>query len=132
MQGDERAFPLLVQGLFGTAASVGRFARLVLATAVGDTALARRATLDTFRQPTTVPGSSRALGWDTMRPTSSCGRLMPDDAIGHTGFTGTSLWIAPSRDLYIVLLANRVHASRRHEQFHDVRPRVHEAVLSVW
>ncbi len=119
-------------GLFGTAAAVGRFARLVLATTAGDTALARRETLDLFRRPSTVPGSSRALGWDTMRPTSSCGRLMPVDAIGHTGFTGTSLWIAPSLDLYVVLLANRVHPSRRNEQFRDLRPRVHDAIVEAW
>ncbi len=116
-------------GLFGTAAAVGRFARLVLETTRRDTALARRSTLDRFRRPSSVPGSSRALGWDTMRPTSSCGRLMPPDAIGHTGFTGTSLWIAPSIDLYVVLLANRVHPSRRNEQFREVRPKVHEAIV---
>jgi len=119
-------------GLFGTAAAVGRFARLVLATTARDTALARRATLERFRRPSAVPGSSRALGWDTMRPTSSCGALMPPDAIGHTGFTGTSLWIAPSRDLYVVLLANRVHPARRNEQFREVRPRVHDAILNAY
>ena len=61
-----------------------------------------------------VPGSSRALGWDTMLPTSSCGTLMSPTAIGHTGFTGTSLWIDWERDLYVVLLTN--HASTRHEK----------------
>jgi len=60
----------------------------------------------------TVPGSSRALGWDTMLPTSSCGTRMSVRAIGHTGFTGTSLWIDPQQDRYIVLLSNRVHPSR--------------------
>ena len=61
---------------------------------------------------TEVPGSSRALGWDTMLPTSSCGTLMSPTAIGHTGFTGTSLWIDWERDLYVVLLTNRVHPTR--------------------
>lgn len=119
-------------GLFGTTAAVGRFARLVLQTATRDTALAHRATLMTFLHPTEVPGSSRALGWDTMRPTSSCGRLMPPDAIGHTGFTGTSLWIVPSADRYVVLLANRVHPSRDNEAFRTVRPGVHDAVVEAW
>ncbi|HUX16615.1 MAG TPA: serine hydrolase, partial [Phycisphaerae bacterium] len=103
-----------------------------LATTMDDTALARRATLDRFRRPSTVAGSSRALGWDTMRPTSSCGRLMPPDAIGHTGFTGTSLWVAPSIDLYVALLANRVHPSRRNEQFREARPKVHDAIVKAW
>jgi len=116
-------------GLFGTAPALGRFARLVLETAGRDTALARRTTLDRFRHASSVPGSSRALGWDTPRPTSSCGPLMPSDAIGHTGFTGTSIWIAPSIDLYVVLLANRVHPTRRNERFREARHRTHGAIL---
>jgi CubicO group peptidase (beta-lactamase class C family) len=63
-----------------------------------------------FMQRTEIPGSSRALGWDTMLPTSSCGRLMSASAIGHTGFTGTSLWVDWERDVYIVLLTNRKFA----------------------
>ena len=54
-----------------------------------------------------MPGSSRALGWDTMLPTSSCGTRMSPPAFGHVGFTGTSLWIDPERDRYFVLLTNR-------------------------
>ena len=64
-----------------------------------------------------------------MLPTSSCGRLLSSDAVGHTGFTGTSLWIDPARDLYVVLLSNRVHPSRDNEAFREVRPRVHDAVV---
>ena len=59
-----------------------------------------------------MPGSSRALGWDTMLPTSSCGTRLSPRAIGHTGFTGTSLWIDPAQDLYVVFLTNRVHPTR--------------------
>jgi len=55
-----------------------------------------------------VPGSSRALGWDTMLVTSSCGTKMSASAFGHVGFTGTSLWIDPEHDRYYALLANRV------------------------
>jgi CubicO group peptidase (beta-lactamase class C family) len=78
---------------------------------------------------TDVPDSSRALGWDTMRPTSSCGRRLSPTAIGHTGFTGTSLWIDRDQDLYVVLLTNRVHPSRSNEALLSIRPRVHEAVV---
>ena len=63
-----------------------------------------------------MPGSSRALGWDTMLPTSSCGTRMSPTAIGHTGFTGTSLWIDWERDLYVVLLTNRVHPTRDNDR----------------
>src|SRR3712207_7366834 len=55
-----------------------------------------------------------ALGWDTMRPTSSCGAHFSPTAVGHTGFTGTSLWIDRERDRYVVLLTNRVHRSEEH------------------
>ena len=90
-------------GLFGTAGAVGAFARLVLATLDADDRRSAAATsCATFATRTRVPGSSRALGWDTMLPTSSCGTRMSPRAIGHTGFTGTSLWIDPEQDVYVV------------------------------
>jgi CubicO group peptidase (beta-lactamase class C family) len=76
-----------------------------------------------------VPRSSRALAWDTMLPTSSCGTRMSPQAVGHTGFTGTSLWIDPVRDVYVVLLTNRVYASREGDGMKRFRPRVHDAVM---
>ena len=60
------------------------------------------------------------------------GTLMSPTAIGHTGFTGTSLWIDWERDLYVVLLTNRVHPTRENEQpIRQVRRRFHDAVLTV-
>ncbi len=76
----------------------------------------------------TVPGSSRALGWDTMLPTSSCGTRLSPRAVGHTGFTGTSLWIDPERDLYVVLLTNRVHPARDNNRIQPIRRALHDAV----
>lgn len=116
-------------GLFGTAAAVGAFARAVLHTVQGAGVLARPETMQTFITRSEVPGSSRALGWDTMRATSSCGTMMSAKAIGHTGFTGTSLWIDPARDLYVVLLTNRVHPSREPNLLKAVRPRFHDEVM---
>jgi CubicO group peptidase (beta-lactamase class C family) len=118
-------------GLFGTAPAVGRFARAVLETLAGATRLARPATLARFLRHSTVPASSRALGWDTMLATSSCGHRLSSEAIGHTGFTGTSLWIDPSQDLYIVLLTNRVHPTRDNDAILEVRPAVHDAVVDA-
>lgn len=117
-------------GLFGTAGAVGAFARAVLHTIRGASVIAAPATMQAFVQRSGVPGSSRALGWDTMVPTSSCGTRMSPTAIGHTGFTGTSLWIDWERDLYVVLLTNRVHPSRANEAIRAIRPRVHDAVLA--
>ncbi|HYT77424.1 MAG TPA: serine hydrolase domain-containing protein [Vicinamibacterales bacterium] len=107
-------------GLFGTAAAVGAFARTVLA---------HPETLARVARKSTVPGSSRALGWDTMLPTSSCGTRLSPRAIGHTGFTGTSLWIDPERDLYVVFLTNRVHPTRENNGIQDVRRAVHDQIV---
>lgn len=117
-------------GLFGTVDAVGRFAQAMLAALAGDgQRLASLPLAAEFARPSQVPGSSRALGWDTMRPTSSCGTRLSASAIGHTGFTGTSLWIDPAQDVYVALLSNRVHPTREHVAFRAVRPRVHDAVI---
>lgn len=108
-------------GLFGTAAAVGACARWWM----------RSPSLAQFSARSTVPGSSRALGWDTMLPTSSCGTRMSAAAIGHTGFTGTSLWIDPAQDLYVVILTNRVHPTREGEGIQDARRALHDAIVTA-
>jgi CubicO group peptidase (beta-lactamase class C family) len=115
-------------GLFGTARAVGEFARLVLQTFQDSTPLGPPEAMHLFTRPSRAEGS-RALGWDTMRPTSSCGTLMSPTAIGHTGFTGTSLWIDPEHDVYVVLLTNRVHPTRENLALPRLRPRFHDAVI---
>jgi CubicO group peptidase (beta-lactamase class C family) len=121
-------------GLFGTASAVGAFARLVMRALGGDREAERRVAardvIRRFLQPSAVPGSSRALGWDLMRPASSCGTRMSASAFGHTGFTGTSLWIDPVLDVYAVLLTNRVHpAAGPNELMQAVRRAFHDALL---
>jgi CubicO group peptidase (beta-lactamase class C family) len=117
-------------GLFGTAAAVGACARHVLQVLDGRTGAFARSTLETFiTRRADVPNNSRALGWDTMLPTSSCGTRMSPRAFGHTGFTGTSLWIDPDSGVYVVLLTNRVHPTRANDAIRHVRPAVHDAVL---
>jgi CubicO group peptidase (beta-lactamase class C family) len=118
-------------GLFGTAAAVGAFARAVLHTIAGDAVLASAATMREFITRVDVPGSSRALGWDTMLPTSSCGTRLSPTAVGHTGFTGTSLWIDWERDLYIVLLTNRVNPTRENTALRQLRPQIHDAIADA-
>ena len=121
-------------GLFGTAAGVGGFARAVLRAARGDAsvpsplspALVARAI-----RKTSVPGSSRALGWDTMLPTSSCGTKLTSSAFGHVGFTGTSLWIDPPRDRYYVLLTNRVCGGGNEADIKQVRRAFHDALAEM-
>jgi CubicO group peptidase (beta-lactamase class C family) len=81
-----------------------------------------------FLTASSVPGSSRALGWDTMLPTSSCGTRLSRSAFGHVGFTGTSLWIDPVRDRYFVLLTNRACGGGTLDQMRDVRRAFHDAL----
>jgi CubicO group peptidase (beta-lactamase class C family) len=76
--------------------------------------------------------SSRALGWDTPSGNSSAGEHFSESAFGHTGFTGTSLWLDPELDLWVVLLTNRVHPSRANQKHVALRRAVHDAVaLSI-
>ena len=75
--------------------------------------------------------SSRALGWDTPSPGSSAGTKLSARAFGHTGFTGTSIWIDPEQDLFIILLTNRVHPTRANEQIREVRPRVADLAVEA-
>jgi CubicO group peptidase (beta-lactamase class C family) len=118
-------------GLFGTAAAVGAYARHILQILDGRTGAFSRATLETFiAKRTDIPGSSRALGWDTMLATSSCGTCMSPRSFGHTGFTGTSLWIDPDAGIYVVLLTNRVHPTRDNNAIKEVRRALHDAVMS--
>jgi CubicO group peptidase (beta-lactamase class C family) len=117
-------------GLFGTAPGVGAFARALLSARLGRGGpLARSGTLEVFTTKQPDPGSSRALGWDTMLPTSSCGTRMSAAAFGHTGFTGTSLWLDPAAGLYVVLLSNRIHPTRSGDSIGRVRSAVHDAVM---
>ncbi|MGE0461402.1 MAG: serine hydrolase domain-containing protein [Vicinamibacterales bacterium] len=113
-------------GLFGTAAAVGACARWWMRAAADETRPVYREFVSRGR----VPASSRALAWDTMLPTSSCGTRMSPAAFGHTGFTGTSLWIDPVQDYYVVFLSNRVHPTRAGDAMTRVRPELHDAVAA--
>ena len=76
--------------------------------------------------------SSRALGWDTKSPEhSSAGHLFSDLSYGHTGFTGTSVWTDPTRNLFVVFLTNRVYPTRQDIKIMKVRPLVHDAVIEA-
>ena len=121
-------------GLFGTVSGVGRFARVVLAAARGESTSPPPFTpslLRMFTGRSAVPGSSRALGWDTMLPTSSCGTRMSSSAFGHVGFTGTSLWIDPGHDRYFVLLTNRAFGDGSLDAMREVRRAFHDALAEV-
>ena len=118
-------------GLFGTVDDLALFLRTMLREGEMDGREHRNAAsvrLFTQREGT-VAGSSRALGWDTPSETgSSAGIHFTADSFGHTGFTGTSMWADPSRDLGVVLLTNRVHPTRENDGIRELRPEFHDAV----
>jgi CubicO group peptidase (beta-lactamase class C family) len=79
-----------------------------------------------------VAGSTWALGWDTPSADySSSGHYFSHAAIGHLGFTGTSIWIEPQREIVISLLTNRVHPRRDNHAIRDLRPRIHDLVMQA-
>jgi CubicO group peptidase (beta-lactamase class C family) len=83
------------------------------------------------RRQTVVPGSTRALGWDTPSPGSSSGALLSPSSFGHTGFTGTSLWIDPERGVAIILLSNRVNPTRDNPRWAPIRGRIADLVMTT-
>jgi len=119
-------------GLFGTTPAV-----LTLVEAIHDlwqgetTPLAiDPADVQRFLTRVAVPGSTRALGFDTPSATgSSAGRFFSPRSAGHLGFTGTSFWIDPEQHVMVVLLTNRVHPSRDNQGIKVFRPRLHDAVM---
>ena len=132
---DENAFALggvaPHAGLFSTAGDLARFAQMMVNGGVFEHhRLFSRATALSFTRKAGVPDSDRALGWDTKSPEgSSAGSLFSPNSYGHTGFTGTSIWIDPERELFVILLTNRVHPTRENKLIRRVRPAVADAVV---
>jgi serine-type D-Ala-D-Ala carboxypeptidase len=97
-------------GLFSTADDLAVFAQMMLDGGVyGGVRIVSDSTVQLF---TRRAAGGRALGWDSCTGGAGCGQYMSERAYGHTGFTGTSLWIDPDRQMFVILLTNRVHAAR--------------------
>ena len=118
-------------GLFSTAPDLARFARMIVNGGVLEhRRVVSRWTVGAFTRRAGVPESTRALGWDTKSAEgSSAGTLFSPSSFGHTGFTGTSIWIDPERELFVILLTNRVHPTRENQLIREVRPAVADAVV---
>jgi CubicO group peptidase (beta-lactamase class C family)/beta-glucosidase-like glycosyl hydrolase len=131
---DENAFAMggvaAQAGLFGTAGDLARFAQMLLNGGVLEhERIVAREVVERFTRRAGIPDSSRALGWDTFHSESSAGDRLSPRSFGHTGFTGTSLWIDPERKLFVILLTNRVHPSRENNAIRAVRRAVADAVV---
>jgi CubicO group peptidase (beta-lactamase class C family) len=118
-------------GLFAPARDVDRIAAELIASWAGRSEFIPQPVMQEFwRRDTSVPGSTWALGWDTPSPQhSSSGRHFSPEAVGHLGFTGTSLWIEPAREISVTLLTNRVHPRRDNQGIREFRPRIHDLIM---
>ena len=116
-------------GLFGTADAVLAISGEWLRAYHGRTSILDRAIVQEFTRRQKPDGSSSwAIGWDTPSAPSSAGRYFAARSFGHLGYTGTSVWIDPVRELEVVLLSNRVHPSSRNEAIKEFRPAIHDLV----
>jgi CubicO group peptidase (beta-lactamase class C family) len=120
-------------GLFGNAADVDALVTRLRACWRGeDDFIPHEVMREFWQRDETVSGSTWALGWDTPSETgSSAGQRIGGHAVGHLGFTGTSIWVDLDRDVQVTLLTNRVHPGRDSERIREARPRVHDAALEA-
>ena len=116
-------------GLFGTAESVSRVTREWLLGVHGhSTILSSELIRECVRRQDATGQSSWALGWDTPSASSSSGKHFSDQSFGHLGYTGTSIWIDPLRDLEVIFLSNRVHPTRENNKIREFRPYLHDVI----
>ncbi|MEW5975575.1 MAG: glycoside hydrolase family 3 N-terminal domain-containing protein [Acidobacteriota bacterium] len=120
-------------GLFGTSGDLAVFCQMLLNGGIYDhKRIVKAGTIRRFTMRQDFPpGSSRALGWDTPSANSSAGDLFSGESFGHTGFTGTSIWIDPTRELFVVLLTNRVHPTRENNRIQQARRLVADTVVKA-
>jgi CubicO group peptidase (beta-lactamase class C family) len=116
-------------GIFSTAGEVAVFAHTMLS---GGRPIVRPETLTVFTRRQSSPfDTSRALGWDTPSTPSQSGKYFLPSSFGHLGYTGTSLWIDPERQLSVTLLTNRTWPDCSNQAIREVRPRFHDAVAEA-
>ena len=130
---DERAYYLggvsAHAGIFSSGHDLARFAQMYLNQgALDGVRIVRPETIELF---TTRQVADRALGWQKPDGNNSAGHLMSERAFGHTGFTGTSIWIDPARDVFVILLTNRVNPTRANTKIGRVRVALADAVMST-
>ena len=120
-------------GLFAPVKEVDRIVAELLACYAGRSDFVPQKIVEQFwSRDTAVRGSTWALGWDSPSPEySSSGRRFSPAAVGHLGFTGTSVWIEPARGIAISLLTNRVHPRRDNQAIRDFRPKVHDLIMEA-
>ncbi|PYX47685.1 MAG: hypothetical protein DMG79_13410 [Acidobacteria bacterium] len=116
-------------GLFSSAEDLAHFAHIMLH---GGAPILRPETVALFTlRESAPPGTTRTLGWDTPSTPSQSGRFFGPASFGHLGYTGTSLWIDPERQLSITLLTNRTWPDCAHQAIRQFRPKFHDAIVEA-
>jgi beta-N-acetylhexosaminidase len=119
-------------GVFSTAPDLAAFCQMLLNGGVyAHKRILRRATIVQFTTPQQLSGGTRTLGWAVPTEGGSSGHYFSAHSFGHTGFTGTSIWIDPDRLLFVVFLTNRVHPTRENTKIQRVRVELHDAVMQA-
>ena len=119
-------------GLFSTAPDLAAFCQMQLnGGAYAHHRILRRATVTQFTKAQELSSGTRTLGWAVPTEGGSSGHFFSAHSFGHTGFTGTSIWIDPDRQLFVVLLTNRVNPTRENTQIQQVRPALHDAIMQA-
>jgi len=117
-------------GMFTTAGDLATFCQMLLNGGIYDYhRLLNRATIAQFTAPQPLAGNTGTLGWMMPTPNSSSGHYFSPHSFGHLGYAGTSMWIDPDRQLFVILLTNRVYPTRENNKIAAVRPAVHDAVM---
>jgi CubicO group peptidase (beta-lactamase class C family) len=117
-------------GVFSTSPDLAAFCQMLLNGGMyAHHRIVKRATLAEFTAPQALAKNTRTLGWVAHSENGFSGHYFSAHSYGHTGFTGTSIWIDPDRDLFVVLLTNRVNPGRENMKIAQVRPAVHDAIL---
>ncbi|MEO7521464.1 MAG: serine hydrolase, partial [Gemmatimonas sp.] len=133
---DENAFALGGvsghAGLFSTGEDLARFARMYLNGGMLDgTRVLSTETIAAFTTVQEGAVSRRALGWETPTGANSAGTRLSPQSFGHTGFTGTSLWMDPTHGVYVILLTNRVNPTRENRKIGAVRIALADAMMGA-
>ena len=122
-------------GVFSTTEDLAVFAQMMLNGGLyGWKRIFKEETVKLFTsRANVVEGSSRCLGWDSPDGKASGGVYLSDSSFGHTGYTGTSLWIDPENQMFVILLTNAVHPNRswKDPKYYDWRQRIHSAVYEA-
>jgi beta-N-acetylhexosaminidase len=119
-------------GVFSASPDLAAFCQMLLNGGVyGHHRIVKRTTIAEFTVPQPLAKNTRTLGWVVPTENGSSGHYFSAHSYGHTGFTGTTIWIDADRQVFVVLLTNRVNPTRENHKIAEVRPAVHDAIMKA-